>query len=198
MDHFIYLEVLKYLSEANSRGDKVVPISVNVSRVTAASSDFINFYVGNKNRYMIADDLITLEFTESYATEDYQKLSEIITALHEGGIRCSIDDFGVGYSSFRILKDLQMDELKMDRLFLDKGVDVARDDKIITTIIELAQNCGMTVVMEGVETKAMFDRVVQAGIGVIQGYYYAKAISLEEFKIFINSNTSIRYKSVVK
>lgn len=198
MDHFIYLEVLKYLSEANSRGDKVVPISVNVSRVTAASSDFINFYVGNKNRYMIADDLITLEFTESYATEDYQKLSEIITALHEGGIRCSIDDFGVGYSSFRILKDLQMDELKMDRLFLDKGVDVARDDKIITTIIELAQNCGMTVVMEGVETKAMFDRVVQTGIGVIQGYYYAKAISLEEFKIFINSNTSIRYKSVVK
>ena len=91
-----------------------------------------------------------------------------------------------------------MDELKMDRLFLAKGVDVKRDDKIMTTIIELAQSCGMTVVMEGVENRAMFDRVVQMGIGVIQGYYYARAISLEEFKIFINSNTSIRYKSVVK
>ena len=198
MDHFIYLEVLKYLSEAKSRGDKIVPISVNVSRVTAASADFVNFYVGNKNRYMIDDGLITLEFTESYATEDYKKLAEITNALHEGGIRCSIDDFGVGYSSFRILKDLEMDELKLDRLFLDKGVDLARDDKIIKTITELAQECGMTVIMEGVETKEMYDRVVQMGIGVIQGYYYAKAISLEEFKIFIKSNTSIRYKAIVK
>ena len=198
MDHFIYLEVLKYLSEAKSRGDKVVPISVNVSRVTAANPDFINFYVGNTRRYMVDDDLITLEFTESYATDDYRKLAEIVVQLHEGGIRCSIDDFGVGYSSFRVLKDLRMDELKLDRLFLEKGVDFARDDMIISTITELARNCGMTVVMEGVETKNMYDRVVRMGIGVIQGYYYAKAISLEEFKIFIKSNPSIRYKAIVK
>jgi EAL domain-containing protein (putative c-di-GMP-specific phosphodiesterase class I) len=198
MDHFIYIEVLKYLSESKARGDKVVPISVNVSRVTAANADFINFYVGNKNRYMIDDDLITLEFTESYATEDYKKFSEIIVALHEGGIRCSVDDFGVGYSSFRVLKELDMDELKLDRLFLDKGFDIDRDDKLLTTITALAKSCGMTVVMEGVENKAMYDRVVRFGIGVIQGYYYAKPIPLEEFKIFVKSNTSIRYKAVVK
>ena len=198
MDHFIYIEVLKYLSEAKARGDKTVPISVNVSRVTAANADFINFYVGNKNRYMIDDDLITLEFTESYATEDYKKFSEIIVALHEGGIRCSVDDFGVGYSSFRVLKELDMDELKLDRLFLDNGFDIDRDDKILTTITALAKSCGMTVVMEGVENKAMYDRVVRFGIGVIQGYYYAKPIPLEEFKIFVKSNTSIRYKAVVK
>ena len=198
MDHFIYLEVLKYLSEATSRGDKVVPISVNVSRVTAASPDFLNFYIGSKRRYNIDDDLLTLEFTESYATEDYKRLSEIVDALHEGGIRCSIDDFGVGYSSFRILKDLRMDELKLDRLFLAQGIDPKRDDKIITTITDLARDCGMSLVMEGVETKAMYDRVVQMGIGIIQGYYYAKAIPVEEFKIFVKSNTSIRYKAVVK
>jgi EAL domain-containing protein (putative c-di-GMP-specific phosphodiesterase class I) len=166
--------------------------------VTAANADFINFYVGNKNRYMIDDDLITLEFTESYATEDYKKFSEIIVALHEGGIHCSVDDFGVGYSSFRVLKELDMDELKLDRLFLDKGFDIDRDDKILTTITALAKSCGMTVVMEGVENKAMYDRVVRFGIGVIQGYYYAKPIPLEEFKIFVKSNTSIRYKAVVK
>ena len=125
-------------------------------------------------------------------------LSEIVDALHEGGIRCSIDDFGVGYSSFRILKDLRMDELKLDRLFLAQGIDPKRDDKIITTITDLARDCGMSLVMEGVETKAMYDRVVQMGIGIIQGYYYAKAIPVEEFKIFVKSNTSIRYKAVVK
>ena len=198
MDHYIYLEVLKYLSEAIERGDKVVPISVNVSRVTASNADFINFYVGNKKKYMIDDGLITLEFTETFAVEDYEKFADIVDRLHEGGILCSIDDFGVGYSSFRILKELNMDELKLDRLFLEKGMDTERDDKIISTIVALAQSMGMSVVQEGVETKAMLDRVMRMGIGIIQGYYYAKAIPLEEFKIFINSNTSIRYKSVVK
>jgi EAL domain-containing protein (putative c-di-GMP-specific phosphodiesterase class I) len=91
-----------------------------------------------------------------------------------------------------------MDELKLDRLFLSKGVDAERDEKIITTIAWLARQCGMSVVMEGVETKEMYDRVVKMGIDIIQGYYYARAIPLEEFKIFVNSNTSIRYKSTVK
>lgn len=198
LDHYIYLEVLKYLSSAAERGDKVVPISVNVSRVTASSPDFVNFYVGNKKRYLIDDNLLTLEFTESFATEDHAKLIAIVNALHAGGIRCSIDDFGVGYSSFSVLKELPMDELKLDRMFLTPGRDSERDDKIIRTIFTLAQEMGMTVVQEGVETKAIYDRVVRMGISVIQGYYYAKAIPLEEFKIFVKSNTSIRYKAVVK
>ena len=198
MDHYIYLEVLKYISEAIEKEDKIVPIAVNVSRVTASAPDFINFYVGNKKKYMIDDGLITLEFTETFAVEDYTKFAEIVHALHEGGIRCSIDDFGVGYSTFRVLKELDMDEIKLDRVFLDEGVDVERDDMIIKTLVELAHNLGMAVVQEGVENKSMLDRVTGMGIEVIQGYYYAKAIPLEEFKIFINSNTSIRYKSIVK
>jgi EAL domain-containing protein (putative c-di-GMP-specific phosphodiesterase class I) len=198
MDHYIYLEVLKYISEAVEKEDKIVPIAVNVSRVTASAPDFINFYIGNKKKYMIDDGLITLEFTETFAVEDYTKFAEIVHALHEGGIRCSIDDFGVGYSTFRVLKELDMDEIKLDRVFLDEGVDVERDDMIIKTLVELAHNLGMSVVQEGVENKSMLDRVTKMGIGVIQGYYYAKAIPLEEFKIFINSNTSIRYKSIVK
>lgn len=198
LDHFIYLEVLKFMSAAIEKGEKVIPISVNVSRVTATNADFVNFYVGNKQKYRIDDDLITVEFTESFAVEDYAKLAEIVASLHEGGIRCSVDDFGVGYSSFSVLKELSMDELKLDRLFLMPGADAKRDNKIIHTIATLAKDMGMTVVQEGVETKEMFDRVVSMGIGVVQGYYYAKAISVEEYKIFINSNTSIRYKAIVK
>ena len=198
LDHYIYLEVLKYVSEAIEKGDKIVPISVNVSRVTASAPDFINFYIGNKKKFMIDDNLITLEFTETFAVEDYTKFAEIVRSLHDGGIRCSIDDFGIGYSTFRVLKELDMDEIKLDRVFLEKGVNLERDDKILMTLVELAHNLGMSVVQEGVENKPMFDRITGMGINIIQGYYYAKAIPLEEFKIFINSNTSIRYKSVVK
>ena len=78
LDHFVYIEVLEYLSHATERGDKVVPISVNVSRVTATSPDFINFYVGNKKKYGIPDGFVTLELTESFAMESYDKISSII------------------------------------------------------------------------------------------------------------------------
>lgn len=198
LDHFVYIEVLEYLSRAAEKGEKVVPIAVNVSRVTATSPDFINFYVGNKKKYGIPDNFITLELTESFAMEDYDKISTIITALHNSGMRCSIDDFGSGYSSFSILKQINVDELKLDSVFLKRGINTSRDDNLLATIIKLAKSMDMSVVQEGVETKEMFDKIVAMGCDVVQGYYYAKAISLEEFKVFITTNTSIRYKSLVK
>ena len=198
LDHFIYLEVLKYMSHAAERGEKIVPISVNVSRVTAMDEEFLNFYIGNKRKYQIGDNFITLELTESFAMENYEKLVDIVNQLHENGILCSIDDFGLGYSSFNTVKQIPIDELKLDRLFLSKGLDRDRDDKIIQTVVQLAKDIRVNIVQEGVETEEMFRRVVEMGVEVIQGYYYAKAISLEEYRIFLNSNTSIKYKAKVK
>ena len=198
LDHFVYIEVLEYLSGAAERGEKVVPIAVNVSRVTATSPDFINFYVGNKKKYGIPDGFITLELTESFAMEDYGTISTIISALHNGGMRLSIDDFGSGYSSFSILKQVNVDELKLDSVFMKRGIDLSRDDKLHATMIDLAKFMGMSVVQEGVETKELFDKVIAMGCTVIQGFYYAKALPLEEFRLFVSSNTSIRYKSLVK
>ena len=198
LDHFIYLEVLKYMSHAAERGEKIVPISVNVSRVTAISDDFLDFYIGYKQKYEIGDRFITLELTESFAMENYEKLVEIVNKLHENGIRCSIDDFGLGYSSFSTIKQVPIDELKLDRLFLMKGLNDDRDDKILQSVLKLARDIGVNIVQEGVETEEMFKRVVGMGCDVIQGYYYAKAISLEEYRIFLNTNTSIKYKAKVK
>lgn len=198
LDHFVYTEVLEFISAAAERGEKVVPVSVNVSRVTANQDDFLNFYIGNLKKYRIPDGFITLEITESFAMEDYDKIANIIDRLHEAGMKCSIDDFGSGYSSFNILKRMPVDELKLDAIFTHKGPNVQNDDKLLSTMIDLAKSMGMVVVQEGVETKETFDKVVDMGCDVIQGYYYAKAISLEEFKIFVRSNTSIKYKSKVK
>ena len=173
-------------------------MAVNVSRVTATADDFLNFYISNKNKYRIPDNFITLELTESFAMEDDNKIIRIISELHKNGIRCSIDDFGSGYSSFNILKRIRFDELKLDAVFTRSSGDKARDDKILSSMIDLAKDMNMTVVQEGVETEEMFNKVVSLGVDVVQGYYYAKAISLEEFRIFVNSNTSIKYKSKVK
>jgi EAL domain-containing protein (putative c-di-GMP-specific phosphodiesterase class I) len=198
LDHFIYLEVLKYMSHAAERGEKIVPVSINVSRVTAIDENFIDFYIGNKKKYQIGDQFITLELTESFAMESEEKLFDIINKLHENGIRLSIDDFGLGYSSFNTIKQMPIDELKIDRLFLTKGLDRERDDKIVKTVWQLAKDINVSVVQEGVENEEMFNRVVGMGCEVIQGYYYAKALPLEEYRIFLNSNTSIKYKRQVK
>lgn len=198
LDRFVYLEVLKYLDQATQRGDKIVPISVNVSRVTAMSDSFLDFYIGNKQKYGIGDGFITLELTESFALENYEKIRDIVDSLHKNGIKCAIDDFGSGYSSFNVLKQIPFDELKIDRLFLEQGIDRDRDNVIIEAVVQLAKQINVSVVQEGVETEEMFRRVVAMGCEVVQGYYYAKAIPLEEYKIFIKSNTSIKYKAKVK
>ena len=190
--------MLEFISQAAEKGETVVPVSVNVSRVTANQPDFINFYIGNKRKYRIPDGFITLEITESFAMEDYDKMQELIEQLHREGICCSIDDFGSGYSSFSTLKRMTMDELKLDAEFIRRGPSVENDDILLRTMIGLAKSFGMKVVQEGVETKEIFDKVVAMGCDVIQGYYYAKAITLEEFRIFAKSNTSIKYKSKVK
>ena len=198
LDHFVYIEMLEFISHAVERGETVVPVSVNVSRVTATQDDFINFYISNKRKYRIPDGFITLELTESFAMEDYDKMQGLIEQLHAAGMQCSIDDFGSGYSSFSTLKRMTMDELKLDAVFTRRSRSQENDDLLLSTMIKLAKDLGMKVVQEGVETKEVFDKVVSMGCDVIQGYYYAKAISLEEFKIFVNSNTSIKYKSKVK
>ncbi len=198
LDHFMYLEVLKNMTAAAEKGEKVVPISVNVSLVTASAPDFLDFYVDNKRKYQIPDNYITVEFTESFLMEDYRKLHDIVNRLHFNGIRCSLDDFGSGYASFSILKNIPFDEVKLDRMLLKPGFDSKHDETLLDSIIQLAKTLGMQVVQEGVETKELFDRVVEKGVEVIQGYYYAKGISAEEYKLFINSNTSIKYKSLVK
>ena len=198
LDHYIYLEVLKYFKRAVERGEKVVPISVNVSRVTASTEGFLDFYAENKNKYGIGDGFIMLEFTETFAADDNKNILKIVEGLHKNGILCSLDDFGSGFSSFNILKNIPFDELKLDRCLIGQGYDKNRDEIVLKSVIDLAKSLGIKVAQEGVETKEMLDKVKEYGCDVAQGYYYAKAISLEEFRVFIDTNTSIVYKSKVK
>ncbi len=198
LDHYMYIETLKYVSNAIAKGEKIVPISVNVSLLTLQRSDFLDFYIEWKKNYHVGSGYITLEFTESFSMEDFERINEIVTKLHENGIKCSLDDFGSGYSTLGVLKNIPFDEIKFDRLFLQPGRNKNIDMTMLKSLIELAKSLNIKVVQEGVENREMYDRCDQLGVDVIQGYYYAKPISVEEYKIFINSNTSIKYKSLVK
>lgn len=198
LDHYVYMEVLKYFKRAVERGETIVPISVNVSRVTASADGFLDFYIENKKKYGVGDGFIMLEFTESFAVDDNDHILRIVETLHKNGISCSLDDFGSGFSSFNVLKNIPFDELKLDKCFIDAGYNANHDDIMLKSVIDLAKSLGMRIVQEGVETEEMLNRVKTFGCDVAQGYYYAKAIPLEEYRIFIDTNTSIIYKSKVK
>ncbi len=198
LDHFMYIETLKLLRNGLDRGDHVVPIATNVSAVTLNIFGFLDFYIDNKKKYEIPDGLIIIEFPENAVSEDFGRFAKIVERLHRNGIRCSVDDFGNGKGSLGVLKNIPLDELKLSRMFMRQGIDANNDTVLLSTMVTLAKSLGMRVVQEGVENKEMCDIVAGYGCDAIQGYYYAKAISAEEYRLFVNSNTSISFKSLVK
>ena len=188
VDHYVYERVCRYIADSIERNQVYYPVSVNISRVTAFQPDFKEFYTDLKNRYHIPDGMLILEFTESFADENYERLNETITHMHRNGFLCSIDDFGSGYSSYNILKQVKMDELKLDRLFIKNGLSGERDRLILSQVIQIAKSLGMHVVQEGVETIGEVEMLRKLGCDVVQGYYYSKPLMLVDYLAFIEEH----------
>ncbi len=185
LDKYVYTKVCEYISYTLAHGGTVYPVSVNVSRITAVQPDFVDYYYKTKRKYGISDGLLMIEFTESFAYENYETLRKIVDGLHEKGFKCSIDDFGCGYSSYRILKSLPMDEIKLDKFFLEKSDSESRDLAIFQSIIQLAKNLGMKVTQEGVELKEDVELLIEQGCDVVQGYYYSRPLPLSDYITFV-------------
>lgn len=194
LDRYVYLEVLAFMKRMVDSGKRVCPISVNVSRYTALQPDFLNFYIENKKKFGIADNYISIEFTESFAFDNNIKLLEIVKKLRKNGMLCSIDDFGVGYSSYSILKDLPMDEIKLDAFFMRKGYDDTRDEKTLRSVIKLGKDLGMKVTQEGVESKEDMLKLKEYGCDVLQGYLFSKPLSEILFDEFLTNKLGVHGK----
>ena len=191
LDHYVFEQVCIYIKQQMENDMPMVPVSVNASRMTATEADFVSFYVGLKKKYNIADNFITIEFTESFAFEDYQMLRQIVTELHKNGFKCSIDDFGSGFSSYNILKELPMDEIKLDRFFIKNGYSNDRDMVILESVIKLGKDLHMKVTQEGVEHKEEVEMLRKLGCHVIQGYLYSKPLALTDYITFLKEKKKL-------
>ena len=191
LDHYVFEQVCLYIEDAILNGLPLIPISINASRITASEKDFVQFYTNMKREHNIADGFITIEFTESFAYEDYEMLRNIVNELHQNGFKCSIDDFGSGFSSYNILKELPMDEIKLDRFFIRDGYSHERDMKIISSIVSLGRELHMKVTQEGVEIQEQVELLRSLGCQVIQGYYYSKPLALTDYIGFLSNKKKI-------
>jgi len=134
-----------------------------------------------------AENLI-LEITESTIMADPARAFEVLTRLSEMGIRLSIDDFGVGYSSLSYLKRLPVDEIKIDRSFVAQMDDDEDDAFIVRSTIDLARNLGLNVVAEGVETEAVWDELGELGCDYAQGWFLGRPMPAAELAEWMRSH----------
>jgi EAL domain-containing protein (putative c-di-GMP-specific phosphodiesterase class I) len=137
-------------------------------------------------RYGLPKDQVRFEITESAIMTDPERALVILARLQQAGIRFSIDDFGTGYSSLAYLKKLPVDELKVDRSFIEQLATNAEDSLIVRSTIEMAHKLGLQVVAEGVETQETWDRLVELDCDAAQGFYMCKPLPAAELTGWLN------------
>lgn len=162
------------------KGIKPLPISVNVSRQLMYDKSFADDYYNHMKEMGLSHDLIELEITESALFEDMDLFRATLEKLRGYGFRILMDDFGTGYSSLMMLKSVPIDELKLDKSFVDDYSD-EKGSSIICCVLDLAKMLELPVVAEGVETEDQYQYLKERGCEVIQGYYFSKPLPAMEF-----------------
>lgn len=181
LDFFILEEVCKMLRRWLDNGKTPIVISVNQSRLHINDDDYIWRLREIVDKYEIPYEYIELELTESVFTEDAERMIAIMQKLHEIGFKLSIDDFGSGYSSLNLLKDIPADVLKIDREFFNGTVNSKKGRAVISSVVDMAKNLEMNVISEGVETQDQIDFLQEIDCNMVQGFYFSKPMKLKEF-----------------
>ncbi|MDD2954872.1 MAG: EAL domain-containing protein [Oscillospiraceae bacterium] len=176
LDYYVWEETCRMLSQWQSEGRTMYPVSVNISRISLYNPQLAEMMTELVKTYQIPPSLLHLEVTESAYMTNPELMEGTIRALHEAGFTIMMDDFGSGYSSLNTLKRIRVDVLKVDMKFLPVKDEAGRGEIILSSVIRMANWLGMSVVVEGVETRRQRDFLAGAGCDFIQGFYYSKPI----------------------
>lgn len=184
LDLYMFESACQIIEKQISEGQSPMEISVNLSRTHLKQKGLCicDAYYRIKSQYHIPEGAIKLEITENsmFDLDDIDMIYNIIDEFHTMGLRLGLDDFGYAYSSLVLLKDLKVDVLKLDRsFFLNENL---KSYKIVEKIIELAHELGILVVAEGIEEKYQVDKLHSLNCDYIQGYYFSKPVSYEDFE----------------
>lgn len=181
VDSFVWEEVFKTLRRWKSEGYYLIPISVNVSRLHVYNSNFVDMLCYLSEKYKISPKYIKLELTESAFLEDQNTMYRNMCKLREKGFIFSMDDFGSGYSSMNMLIQQPVDEIKIDKCFLNNITD-EKTRIILKHTIGMIKELSVDMIAEGVETKEQAEYILACGCNKAQGYYYYQPMSIPDFE----------------
>jgi diguanylate cyclase (GGDEF)-like protein len=182
LDYYIWRCACEKLREWKDRGLEQYYISVNISPRDFYYLDIYSTFVELVNEYRISPANLKLEITETALMSDFDKQFMLMKRLREYGFQIEIDDFGSGYSSLNMLKDMPVDVIKIDMGFLRQTEHMKKSRIILETIVSLAKRLEMPVVVEGVETEEQLAFLKELECNVYQGYYFSKPIPVAEFE----------------
>ncbi len=181
LDYYVFEEVCKFLRMCMDNNLPLIAISVNFSRNDIFQPDFVSRLERIREKYKVSAKLLHVEITESAVVGNSKKANEIIRNLHKYGYMVEMDDFGSGYSSLNVLREIDFDVIKLDMLFMSNEPGNNRGGTILSSIVRMAKWLGMPVIAEGVETVTQADFLRSIGCNYIQGYLYSRPLPEKEY-----------------
>lgn len=188
LDQYVWDRACAVMQSWVKRGIQSLPISVNVSRADIFNVDLTDILTGLLQKYGLPPASLHLEITESAYTENTRQIIETVSGLRKLGFIIEMDDFGSGYSSLHMLREMPTDVLKLDMKFIQSEPVTPVDQEIMHTIVSLANLMQMGVVAEGVETAEQLECLREIGCECVQGYYFARPMPVQEFESLIEGN----------
>lgn len=198
LDRFVWRKVCEWLRSWIDRGYHPVPISINVSRLDIFSMDVPVYLTELVEEYNLSPKLIKVEITESAYSDSNDKIIKAVRDLRIAGFLVMMDDFGSGYSSLNMLKDISVDVLKLDMRFLD--INEQEEEKginIIESVVNMARVMGLPIVVEGVETKKQENLLRDLGCRYTQGYYYYRPLSIPQLEELMADERKLDYDGIL-
>ncbi len=181
IDKHILSEVCKTLRNWIDNGLEIVPVSVNFSRIHLNNPNFYQDIVKIVDSFDIPHKYIEIEFTETTISNNENSAEQLFDNLRKSNFKVSIDDFGVGHSSLGMLKNFNVDTLKLDRSFFLDNVQGGNGERVIDGIIKLAHSINMNVVAEGIEDIEQINFLRSINCESVQGYFFAKPMPVTDF-----------------
>ena len=183
LDLFVFEEVCMLLKERMVKKKPLFPISVNMSRAHFMKQNFLDDYIAIRKRFDIPAEYLEIELTETMVFENPEVFHSIIHIIHDAGFSCSMDDFGSGCSSLNMLKDLELDTVKLDGAFFSsENMDNQKENIIVRSIIDMTKKLDMSTVAEGIETVDQINFLNMTPCDLVQGYVISKPVPIREFE----------------
>lgn len=191
LDYYVWETVCVRLKLWIDQGKEPQPISVNVSRVNLYNPQIADVIVELTEKYGIPPHLLQLELTESSYMDNPQVMKSAVSKLREKGFTILMDDFGSGYSSLSVLKDIEVDALKIDMRFFGDSEISGRGENIIASVIRLAKWLGIPAIAEGAERVDQINFLRSVGCEYVQGFYFAKPMPIMEYETLTENDTAV-------
>ena len=190
LDKYIWQGVASWLRKRLDQGLPVVPVSLNVSRVDILACDVAEHMGALAAQYSLPSELMRIEITETAYTGESEAVDRLTAELHNRGFSTYMDDFGTGQSTLAMLKNVNVDVIKLDRTFVPAGKADERSTQIVSSMLGMAQSLHLPVVVEGIETEAQAQLLRQMGARYAQGFLYYRPMPAADFEELLDSKVA--------